>query len=167
MDYKSLSYIEDRIKDGASDGAIDKFIQSFLRGVTEVPQNEMIEIYEEAKSTLDRLVEIPEEDRSQDDLGELTSTNEKIMSMEGQLPWLRSDGYIDRPQTDLSEEAKAAVLAQFYSIRRASKYPTVADYLDAKVKQSSEDSVIQAQGVEQEATYLAACLQVKSNIPKE
>ena len=58
----------------------------------------------------------------------------------------------------------AAMVA--YRALRAPAYPPEADYLDAKVKQSSGDPAMQTAGAAQETTYLAACLAVKAKYPK-
>ena len=51
-----------------------------------------------------------------------------------------------------------------YAELRRSAYPDFLDYLDAKVKQADPDR--RAEGIAQEAEYLAACLAVKEQYPK-
>ncbi len=49
--------------------------------------------------------------------------------------------------------------------KRAREYPPMADYLDAKAKQSSTDPAVVSAGEAQEAEYLASCLAVKASNP--
>jgi hypothetical protein len=53
-----------------------------------------------------------------------------------------------------------------YADLRRAEYPPIADYLDAKAKQSSSDPAILSEGLAQEETYLAACIAVKTKYPK-
>ena len=53
-----------------------------------------------------------------------------------------------------------------YADLRRPEYPQMADYFDAKVKQSSGDPVMQKAGIEQEKKYYADCLAVKAKYPK-
>ena len=53
-----------------------------------------------------------------------------------------------------------------YITRRAAEYPPITDYLDAKAKQSSDDPAMAADGAQQEADYLAACMAVKAKYKK-
>lgn len=50
--------------------------------------------------------------------------------------------------------------------QRAMAYPQPSEYLDAKVKQASADPAMRAEGIGQEARYLADCLAVKAQFPK-
>ncbi len=59
--------------------------------------------------------------------------------------------------------AQAAVL---YKKKRAAEYPPAADFLDAQVKKSNADPIIQAEGAQQEKDYFAACVAVKQKYPK-
>ena len=49
--------------------------------------------------------------------------------------------------------------------KRKAAYPPIADYLDAQVKKAHSDPIIQADGLAQEAKYLADCLAVKDANP--
>jgi hypothetical protein len=53
-----------------------------------------------------------------------------------------------------------------YYDKRLLEYPSLADYVDAKAKQTSSDPSIVASGVTEEQRYLAACLAVKEKYPK-
>ena len=61
---------------------------------------------------------------------------------------------------------EAAEAPHRYKHLRADAYPRVEDYLDAKVKQASGDPALVAEGEQQEADYLSACLAVKAQFPK-
>ena len=71
------------------------------------------------------------------------------------------------PEThrDAPAPTVAALVTECRKLREAA-YPPQADFLDAKVKQSSTNEVIAAAGLAQEHTYLAACLAVKAKYPK-
>lgn len=166
MDHKTLDYISQRIESGATDEAVEKFVVSYLKGVVEIPQNEKIEKYEKFKSTKAAILAKEPGDRSEDEENELSSINTIIDSMEAIDNWLVSPGYSNRPVAEITEEAKAEVLAKFYSQRRKSKYPPIEEYLDAKVKQASSDPGVQSEGITQEAQYYVDCLAVKASIPK-
>lgn len=56
--------------------------------------------------------------------------------------------------------------AAYYQQRRVAKYPPMADLADGMVKQSSTDPMVKAAGDAQVASYCAACLKVKADIPK-
>ena len=56
--------------------------------------------------------------------------------------------------------------AMTYADKRRAEYPPMADYLDAKVKQASNDPMLQEAGRLQEAAYHDACLEVKARYPK-
>jgi hypothetical protein len=75
------------------------------------------------------------------------------------------DGIIiwDREAQQIGEaEANLKVVLD----KRASEYPEISEYLDAKVKQASSDAGTIAEGEAQEQAYLEACLLVKENNPK-
>ena len=54
-----------------------------------------------------------------------------------------------------------------YQQKRLEAYPPMSKYLDAQVKLSSDEPLIQAQGQAQLNAYLAACLTIKKQFPKE
>lgn len=54
-----------------------------------------------------------------------------------------------------------------YEQKRLEAYPPMTEYLDAQVKLASDNPQIQTQGQEQLNAYLAACLAVKEQFPKE
>jgi hypothetical protein len=53
-----------------------------------------------------------------------------------------------------------------YALLRQEAYPPMADYLDAHVKLSTADPVLQAEGQAQLDQYYADCLAVKARFPK-
>ncbi len=53
-----------------------------------------------------------------------------------------------------------------YGILRMRAYPQMQSYLDAQVKKSSADPLVQAAGIAQEKDYFAACTAVKEQFPK-
>lgn len=77
---------------------------------------------------------------------------------------------IDCPDEINIEADRQAYIAYqasiLYQSKRKAEYPQMADYLDAKVKQGSADPTVQADGVAQEKTYIAACLAVKAKYQK-
>lgn len=77
--------------------------------------------------------------------------------------------FISKQSAPARLDVPAPALSELLDECRAARevaYPLAADYLDAKVKQSSSDSAIVAIGIAQEAAYLAACLAVKDQFPK-
>lgn len=56
--------------------------------------------------------------------------------------------------------------ASAYKADRAAAYPDPNLFTDAQVKKSSDDDLVKADGVKQEAAYFAACLAVKAKYPK-
>ena len=63
-----------------------------------------------------------------------------------------------------TEQERAAATA--YIAQRTLAYPPMQDYIDAQVKKSSSDPIVHQAGIDQEATYLAACLKIKEQFPK-
>ena len=51
--------------------------------------------------------------------------------------------------------------------RRRALYPDARDYLDAKVKQHSPDPAVRTQGIAQEASYIARCLEIKAQFRRD
>lgn len=79
-----------------------------------------------------------------------------LMTSEEYINWIATGG-IAQPYV---------ATAINYRDRRAAEYPPMNDYIDGMVKQSSSDPAIVAEGNAQVAAYFAACLAVKSRIPK-
>lgn len=53
-----------------------------------------------------------------------------------------------------------------YQLQRAAKYPPMLDFIDAQVKMSSPDPVMQAEGEVKWNNYVNQCFAVKLAIPK-
>jgi len=49
---------------------------------------------------------------------------------------------------------------------RKGDYPDMGEYLDAKVKQQSNDPIMVMEGKQQEADYVKACLATKAKHPR-
>lgn len=62
-------------------------------------------------------------------------------------------------------ESNAYKLANYAKLR-ASEYPDMKEYLDAQVKKESGNDALIAQGIAQEAKYIADCLLTKAKYPK-
>jgi hypothetical protein len=66
----------------------------------------------------------------------------------------------------ITEEELDAYLKTRYREMRQARYLPIAEYIDAKTKQSSSDPIIQKAGVDQEENYHAHNLAVKMEFPK-
>lgn len=73
----------------------------------------------------------------------------------------------DEVQLQADKQEYLSYLAStLFQKKRKAEYPPIETFLDAQVKKASDDSTVQAEGVQQEKDYFKACEQVKAKFPK-